>query len=117
MGARPQAQAPRISPRPPRRSRPCAAIPCRGERRQARRGRGRRRIATGGGKGRGSGAAGAVGRGSNTMTQRCGFVAVVGAPTAGQSTLVNTLVVPQVAIVSARTNFVSGTSVAVSVHI
>jgi len=50
------------------------------------------------------------------MTQRCGFIAVVGAPNAGKSTLVNALVGQKVAIVTAKAQTTRVRLMGVAIH-
>ena len=50
------------------------------------------------------------------MTERCGFVAVVGAPNAGKSTLVNALVGQKVAIVTAKAQTTRTRLMGVAIH-
>ena len=50
------------------------------------------------------------------MTTRCGFVAVVGAPNAGKSTLVNALVGQKVAIVAAKAQTTRARLMGIAIH-
>ena len=50
------------------------------------------------------------------MTQRCGLVAIVGAPNAGKSTLVNALVGQKVAIVSAKAQTTRTRLMGIAIH-
>ena len=50
------------------------------------------------------------------MTARCGFVAVVGAPNAGKSTLVNALVGQKVAIVAAKAQTTRARLMGIAIH-
>ena len=50
------------------------------------------------------------------MTERCGFVAVVGAPNAGKSTLVNALVGQKVAIVTAKAQTTRTRLMGIAIH-
>jgi len=53
---------------------------------------------------------------SPTPTQRCGLVAVIGAPNAGKSTLVNALVGQKVAIVSAKAQTTRARLMGIALH-
>ena len=50
------------------------------------------------------------------MTQRCGLVAVLGAPNAGKSTLVNALVGQKVAIVSPKAQTTRARLMGIAIH-
>ena len=50
------------------------------------------------------------------MTSRAGFVAVIGAPNAGKSTLVNALVGQKVAIVSAKAQTTRARLMGIAIH-
>ena len=50
------------------------------------------------------------------MTQHCGLVAVLGAPNAGKSTLVNALVGQKVAIVSAKAQTTRARLMGIALH-
>ena len=50
------------------------------------------------------------------MTERCGFVAVIGAPNAGKSTLVNVIVGQKVAIVSPKAQTTRARLMGVAIH-
>ena len=52
----------------------------------------------------------------NATTSRCGFVAVIGAPNAGKSTLVNVLVGQKVAIVSAKAQTTRARLMGIAIH-
>ena len=50
------------------------------------------------------------------MTSKCGLVAVLGAPNAGKSTLVNALVGQKVAIVSAKAQTTRARLMGIALH-
>src|ERR687890_261561 len=54
--------------------------------------------------------------GAGEMTEKCGFVAVVGAPNAGKSTLVNALVGQKVAIVTPKAQTTRTRLMGIAIH-
>src|SRR5436190_7415845 len=104
--ARPRlARRARLSPGETRRSGPRATLRGGSQRCGRRQRKRRRRLQTGGAAIRGkrhARAAGTTGEMNGGEQTRSGFVAVIGAPNAGKSTLVNTLVGSKVTIVTPK---------------